>query len=113
MAGGITGDAPLFERFALGDTRTLRGWNKYDLAPAGGGRMFHASAEYRFSGVGVFLDMGSVWDEGSERDFRVSAGLGFRGGPAFLTVGFPLNTDNLTAIVSLGLRLAGAVRVQR
>ena len=29
MAGGISGDAPLFERFSLGDSRTLRGWDKY------------------------------------------------------------------------------------
>ncbi len=113
IGGGITGDAPLFERFALGDTRTLRGWDKYDIAPAGGDRMFHASAEYRFRGLAVFLDVGSVWDERREREVRVSAGLGFRGGPAFLTVGFPLNTDNLTAIVSMGLRLTGAVGIQR
>ncbi len=30
MAGGITGDAPLFERFTLGDSKTLRGWDKYE-----------------------------------------------------------------------------------
>ena len=48
MAGGITGEAPLFERFSLGDSRTLRGWDKYDIAPAGGDRMFHASVEYRY-----------------------------------------------------------------
>ena len=33
MAGVLTGTAPLFERFSLGNTTTLRGWNKYDLAP--------------------------------------------------------------------------------
>ena len=113
MAGGITGDAPLFERFAVGDTRTLRGWDKYDIAPAGGDRMFHASAEYQFRGVSLFLDVGSVWDEGRDNEVRFSAGLGFEGGPAFLTVGFPLNTDNLTAIVSLGLRLTGGIGIQR
>ena len=46
--GGITGDAPLFERFSLGDSSTLRGWNKFDIAPAGGDRLFHASLEYRY-----------------------------------------------------------------
>jgi hypothetical protein len=106
MAGGLTGDAPLFERFALGDSRTLRGWDKYEIAPAGGDRMVHASVEYGFRGMAVFLDAGSVWDEGGERKVRVSTGLGLRAGPAFLTVGFPLNTDNLGAVVALGLRAA-------
>ena len=36
MFGSVTGNAPLFERFSLGDSRTLRGWDKYDIAPAGG-----------------------------------------------------------------------------
>ena len=53
MAGGITGHAPLFERFTLGDSRTLRGWDKYDIAPAGGDRMFHSSVEYRYTGIGA------------------------------------------------------------
>jgi len=105
MAGTITGTAPLFERFTLGDTRTLRGWDKYDIAPAGGSRMYYASVEYRYTGVGVFLDLGSAWDDHLENRVRVSTGLTFRAGPAFATVGFPLNTDNVTAIFSLGLRL--------
>ena len=67
MAGGISGDAPLFERFSLGDSRTLRGWDKYDIAPAGGDRMFHTSLEYRYRGLALFLDSGSVWDDGTTR----------------------------------------------
>jgi outer membrane protein assembly factor BamA len=107
MAGGITGTAPLFERFTLGDSTTLRGWDKYDIAPAGADRMFHSSIEYRYTGLALFLDVGSVWDEGSERQIRVSTGFGLHAGPAFLVVGFPLNTDNLTAVVTLGLRFSG------
>ena len=72
MAGGINGEAPLFERFSLGDSRTLRGWNKYDIAPAGGDRMFHASLEYRYRMLAMFLDSGSVWDTGDERRVRFS-----------------------------------------
>jgi hypothetical protein len=108
MAGGITGDAPLFERFTLGDSRTLRGWNKYDIAPAGGDRVVYSSIEYRYTGLSLFLDVGSVWDAATERRVRVSTGLGFHAGPAFLVVGFPLNTDNLRAVVMLGLRIPGA-----
>ncbi len=111
MAGGITGHAPLFERFTLGDSRTLRGWNKYDIAPAGADRMIHSSVEYRYSGVGLFLDVGSVWDANTEKHVRVSTGLGFYAGPAFFVVGFPLNTDDLRAVFTMGLRIPG-VRIQ-
>jgi Omp85 superfamily domain len=107
MAGGMTGQAPLFERFTLGDSTTLRGWDKYEIAPAGGDRVVYASLEYRYTGVALFFDVGSVWDANTERRVRASAGFGFRAGPAFLTVGFPLNTDNLTAIFTVGLRTSG------
>ena len=107
MAGGITGQPPLFERFALGDALTLRGWDKYQITPAGGNRLVYSSIEYRYTGLSLFLDVGSVWEANTEKHVRVSTGFGFHGGPAFLTVGFPLNTDNLTAIVALGLRIPG------
>jgi hypothetical protein len=105
MAGHISGTAPLFERFTLGDTRTLRGWDKYDIAPAGGSRMYYASVEYAYTGVGVFLDVGSVWDRPADRRARVSTGLTLRAGPTFATIGFPLNTDNVGAIFMMGIRV--------
>jgi hypothetical protein len=108
MAGRIAGDAPLFERFALGDSRTLRGWNKYDIAAAGGTRMFHASLEYQYRGLGMFLDAGSVWDAAAERRVRVSTGVTFSPGPAFFTVGFPLNTDEFGAVFTMGVRFSRA-----
>ncbi len=107
MAGGITGRPPLFERFTLGDSKTLRGWDKYDIAPAGADRMFYSSLEYRYTGVSLFLDVGSVWDAGAERKVRVSTGVGFHAGPTFFVVGFPLNTDDLRAVFTMGLRIRG------
>ena len=107
-AGRIDGEAPLFERFALGDSRTLRGWDKYDIAPAGGDRMFHASLEYRYRGTGLFLDTGSVWDDGADRRLRVSTGVTFNPGPVFFTLGFPLNTDEFRAVFTMGFRFSGA-----
>jgi hypothetical protein len=107
MAGGITGQAPLFERFTLGDSMTLRGWDKYEIAPAGADRVIYSSVEYRYTGVGLFLDLGSVWDAHTERKVRVSTGFAFHAGPAFLVVGFPLNTDKLSAVVTMGLRIPG------
>ena len=73
MAGRIASDrdqAPLFERFTLGDSSTLRGWNKYDIAPAGGDRVFHASLEYRHRGLAFFFDTGSVWDRDADARLR-------------------------------------------
>jgi outer membrane protein assembly factor BamA len=107
MAGGITGDPPLFERFTLGDSMTLRGWNKYDIAPAGGDRLFYSSFEYRYTGFALFLDVGSVWESDTERKVRVSGGFGFHAGPAFLNVGIPLNTGDLKAVLAVGLRIPG------
>ena len=107
MAGGITGTPPLFERFALGDSTTLRGWDKFDISPVGGNRMAYSSIEYRYTGLALFLDVGSVWDANTERKVRVSTGFGFHAGPAFFVVGFPLNTDNVRAVFTMGLRVSG------
>jgi hypothetical protein len=106
MAGAISGDAPLFERFSLGDSRTLRGWSKYEIAPLGGDRVFHAAAEYRYRGLAVFLDSGSVWDKDAERRVRFSTGFGFTPGPVFFLVGFPINTSDSRAVFTMGLRFS-------
>jgi hypothetical protein len=108
MFGGLTGDAPLFERFSLGDSRTLRGWDKYRIAPAGGDRMFHTSVEYRHRALVLFLDSGSVWEAGKDARVRFSSGFGFAPGPVFFTVGFPLNTSEFRAVFTMGLRLSTA-----
>jgi hypothetical protein len=102
--GRISGEAPLFERFTLGDSSTLRGWNKYDIAPAGADRMFHGSLEYRYRGLALFLDQGAVWDEMAKREHRVSSGVGFHGDNAFFTIGVPLNADKVEATVMFGVR---------
>ena len=107
LVGGIDGTAPLFERFSLGDSRTLRGWNKYDIAPAGGDRVFHTSLEYRYSGFALFLDSGTVWDSGVDKRVRVAAGFGFHSDPFFMTIGFPLNTDDVRAVFTTGVRFGG------
>ena len=108
MAGRIDGDAPLFERFSLGDSRTLRGWDKYDIAPLGGDRMVHASLEYQYQGFGMFLDAGSVWDGGADRRVRISTGVTAHPGPVFFTVGFPLNTEEFRAVFTMGIRFSSS-----
>jgi outer membrane protein assembly factor BamA len=103
-AGYISGQAPVFERFSLGDSTTLRGWNKFDIAPTGGERMFHQSLEFRYSHVAVFFDSGSVWDRSTDSRVRYSTGFGIHGDNGFLTVGFPLNADDDGATFLMGIR---------
>jgi outer membrane translocation and assembly module TamA len=102
--GRITGRAPLFERFTLGDTSTLRGWNKYDLAPAGARRLWHQSVEFRYRALACFLDAGALWDDGVDHKVRLGTGIGLHTGSGFLTVGFPLNADEVNATVMIGAR---------
>jgi hypothetical protein len=104
FAGGLTGQAPLFERFTLGDSTTLRGWNKFDIAPVGGNRVFHQSIEYRLHGAALFLDTGSVWDNGGSRALRASTGFGFHTDHAFFTLAFPLNAPGAGATFLMGVR---------
>ncbi len=105
MAGGLTGAAPLFDRFSLGDSINLRGWNKYDVAPLGGSRMVYASLEYHYSDAAIFYDTGAVWDSGQSHRFRHSVGLGFadRHG-AFLLLGIPLRKHDVGAVLMFGIR---------
>jgi hypothetical protein len=104
QAGYLSGDAPLFARFTLGDTRSLRGWDKYEIAPAGGDRMIHQSIEYGFKWFRYFVDAGSVWEAGADRHLRVSTGVGVDSGWGFVTVGVPLNGDGVGGVLMLGFR---------
>ena len=99
IVGRISGPAPLFERFSLGNTSTLRGWNKFDIAPAGGDRVAHHSLEYRFHGFAVFYDLGSVWDHGAKATIRVAGGFGFHDDAFSMTVGFPINAESVRPIL--------------
>jgi hypothetical protein len=105
IAGLITGRAPLFERFSLGNTSTLRGWNKYDLSPVGGDRMAHGSFEYRFTNLAVFYDVGSVWDKTQSRETSHAIGLGVhsRGddGNWFFTLGIPIRSGHVQPLKPL------------
>ena len=101
--GRLTGGAPLFERFSLGDSSTLRGWSKFDIAPVGGNQMVYHSLEYRHRGIAFFFDAGSVWDRGTDARLRLATGVGFHGDNGFLTVGFPLNATDLGAQFMAGV----------
>jgi outer membrane protein assembly factor BamA len=110
LAGAIYGQAPLFERFALGDSTLLRGWNKYDLDPLGGNRLAYGSVTYGYHVMRVFYDAGSVWDQGKSPEAKESAGIGVSSGLGVLEKGaflvalaFPLRQGHVTPVVIAGM----------
>jgi hypothetical protein len=110
IAGAIYGQAPLFERFALGDSTLLRGWNKYDLDPLGGNRLAYGSVTYGYHIMRVFYDAGSVWDQGKLPEPKESVGIGVSSGLGVLEKGaflvalaFPLRQGHVTPVVIAGM----------
>jgi hypothetical protein len=102
-AGFIGGRAPLYERFSLGNSGTLRGWNKYELDPLGGSRMVHNTAEYRYGVFQVFYDSGMVWDRTDTAVLRHAAGVGLRQGNFSLAVAFPIREGHIDPIFMVGM----------
>jgi outer membrane protein assembly factor BamA len=109
-AGVIYGHAPLFERFILGNSSTLRGWNKYDLDPIGGNRVVHGSVTYGYHIMRVFYDSGSVWDQGKSPEAKHSAGIGissglgiFQKGAFLLAVAFPIRQGRADPVFIAGM----------
>jgi hypothetical protein len=102
-AGVITGRAPLFERYVLGNSTTLRGWDKYQIDPLGGNRMAHNSVDYRYGCFEAFYDSGAVWDSGQTVIVRHSMGMGLRRGPLFVAVAFPLREGRTEPVFMAGM----------
>ena len=104
VSGGlITGRAPLADRFVLGNSTMLRGWNKYDLDPIGGNRMIYNSVEYRYGPFQAFYDTGAIWDEGQPVSAKHSLGVGIRESILSLAVAFPVRGGRVEPIFMMGL----------
>jgi hypothetical protein len=108
MGGRISGNAPMYDRFSVGNTATLRGWNKFDLAPLGGSRLAYGSFEYslRLRGrglrglrqAGVYYDAGAVWNPGDPIQMRSAVGIRVL---SFIRVGFGIRGSHLTPTLIL------------
>ena len=103
LAGVISGQAPLFERYVLGNAETLRGWNKFDLDPLGGSHIAHGSIDYVYRGFLVFYDTGAVWDRPDQREQKQSLGLGCRKSGFQLAVAFPVRTGVVSPVFYAGM----------
>jgi hypothetical protein len=103
LAGGIQGQAPLFDRFSLGNAEMLRGWNRFDLDPTGGSHVIYGSVEYTYRLYQVFYDTGAVWDIPQEREQRQSVGVGFKKEGFQVAVAYPLHAVHALPIFFAGM----------
>jgi Omp85 superfamily domain len=103
LAGKITGLAPLFDRFVLGNSSTLRGWDKYDLDPFGGSRVVYGSVNYNYRFLEVFYDTGAIWDRPQDRQPRQSAGVGLKKDIFQLAVALPLRDGRVEPVFYAGM----------
>jgi len=107
IAGMITGHAPLFERFALGNSSTLPGWNRYAIDPLGGDRMAHdtVSCGYQFQQgtAEAFYDAGIVGDGDRLGTLRHSVGLGFRQSIFNIAMAFPVYQGRIAPVFMAGM----------
>jgi len=102
-AGVLEGRAPLYERFVLGNTSTLRGWDKSDIDPLGGNRMVHNSVDYRYGVFEAFYDAGAIWDTGTPVIVRHGIGVGLREGAFAMAVAFPIRGGRADPIFMMGM----------
>ncbi len=106
QGGHTDGEPPLFDRFTIGNTATLRGWDKFDVAPLGGTRLLYGSLEYRYRPFQLFYDFGKVWDAGHVVEWKHSLGIGlaWKNG-FFMSLGVPLKYHDITPVFMIGFRL--------
>ena len=103
LAGGIQGQAPLFDRFMLGNASLLRGWDRFDLDPTGGSHVIYGSVEYSYRRCEVFYDTGAVWDFAPEREQRQSVGVGYKKEGFQLAVAYPLHAGRALPVFFAGM----------
>ena len=101
--GVITGRAPLDDRFVMGNSVYLRGWNKYEIDPLGGNRMVHNTVDYHYGLFRIFYDTGAIWDEGQAAIPRHSLGVGLRESVFTLAVAFPVRSGHVEPVFMMGV----------
>lgn len=114
IGGSIAGQAPSFDRFVLGGSSTLRGWDRYDIDPLGGSRVVHNEVTYGYRvGEGMiegFYDAGALWQSGpfgpSDRStgtLRHSLGAGYKQGIFVLAMAFPIRNGRIEPVFMAGM----------
>ena len=106
IAGAIAGNAPLFERFVLGNTSTLQGWNRFQIDPLGGNRVVNNEVSYGYRvGPGTvegFYDSGALWQAGGPVVVRHSVGVGYKQGMFVVATAFPVREGRIEPVFIAG-----------
>ena len=106
QGGHASGQLPLYERFSIGNATTLRGWDKFEVAPIGGANLVYGSLEYRYRLFQLFYDVGTVWDPGQPVDLKHSIGFGLAwNNGLFVSLGIPLRYHSVTPTFMFGFRM--------
>lgn len=105
--GAIAGEAPLFDRFVLGSSSTLLGWNRYQIDPLGGTRVVHNEFTYgyriREGTVEAIYDAGALWQSDREALLRHSFGFGYKQGIFVFATGFPIREGRMEPVFMAGM----------
>jgi hypothetical protein len=107
MGGAIAGDAPFFDRFILGNSSTLVGWNRFEIDPLGGTRMVHNQMTYGYRvGAGTvqaFYDAGMLWQSNRGATLRHSVGAGYKQGIFVMAMAFPVRDGRIEPVFMAGM----------
>jgi hypothetical protein len=111
--GMIAGDAPLFDRFILGNSSTLQGWNRYEIDPLGGSRIVHNQVTYGYrigeGTVEAFYDTGAIWQPEvttqyeKARTVRHAIGAGYKQGVFVMAMAFPVRDGRIEPVFMAGM----------
>ena len=103
LLGGIDGNAPLADRFVLGNANTLRGWNRFAIAPLGGDRVVHFSADGRYRILRLVYDTGTIYNTGKGKTLRHSLAAGVVISGLNLMVACPLKGGSVEPVFLAGI----------
>jgi hypothetical protein len=107
IGGSIAGQAPFFDRFVLGSSSTLRGWDRYDIDPLGGSRVVHNELTWGYrigeGTVETFYDTGALWQSERPAKLRHSLGVGYKQGIFVLALAFPVRDGRIEPVFMAGI----------
>lgn len=107
LGGSIDGRAPFFDRFVLGSSSTLQGWDRYEIDPLGGSRVVHNQMTYGYrmgqGTVQAFYDAGMLWQSNRGATLRHSLGAGYKQGIFVMAMAFPVRDGRIEPVFMAGM----------
>lgn len=107
MGGAIVGRAPFFDRFVLGSSSTLLGWDRYEIDPLGGSRVVHDQITYGYrigeGTVQAFYDAGVLWQSDRGGILRHSVGAGYKQGVFMVAMAVPVRDGRIEPVFMAGM----------